>query len=398
MSGGRRRQLALVMLAAAVAQSFGRFTWAVLLPAIEDELLTGYGSAGTLGTTNVAAYLVGTALVGAVSGRFAPSTLMKLGLVGSTTGLTVLAFANGFWLLFLGLLITGLGGAFIWIPSPGLAAAVMPPERRGIAMGMVSAGIGSGIFLTSQLAALLRLVGGDGTWRLLWAIEAAIGLLALLAVHRWLVDDPEAAGPTEVGLDVVRRIPGWIGLTVTYAAFGLGYSIFINYFVAALEDDAGFSPAHAAFSYSALGVAVIGGGLVLGRLSDRRGRRPVLAGGMAVMAATAFAPIVGVEPVVTIAALCFGLVFAGVPAVIAAAVRDALDPRSFGAAFGALTLAFGAGQVLGPQIGGSIAEAAGSFDLAFIVSAAAAAVGALGALSMPRRRPVADHRREPAVE
>jgi predicted MFS family arabinose efflux permease len=274
----------------------------------------------------------------------------------------------------------------------------MPPERRGIAMGMVSAGIGSGIFLTSQMAALLRLAGGDGTWRALYAVEAGIGLLALLAVHRWLVDDPEAAGPARVGLDVVRRIPGWFGLTVAYASFGLGYSIFINYFVAALEDDAGFSPAHAAFSYSALGVAVIGGGLVLGRLSDRRGRRPVLAGGMAVLGTTAFAPIVGVEPVVTIAALSFGLCFAGVPAVIAAAVRDDLDPRSFGAAFGALTLAFGVGQVLGPQIGGSIAEATGSFDVAFMVSAGAAYVGALGALSMPRRQPAPSTSPEPALE
>ncbi|MEM9035794.1 MAG: YbfB/YjiJ family MFS transporter [Actinomycetota bacterium] len=385
MISERRRQLALVMLAAAVAQSFGRFTWALLLPAVEDELLSSYGAAGTLGTTNVAAYLAGTALVGLISARFLPTTLVRIGLALSSTGLLVLSLANGFGVLFVGQVLTGLGGALIWIPSPGLAATVMPPEKRGVAMGMVSAGIGTGIFVTSQAAALLRWIAGDDSWRLLWAAEAAVGLAALLAVHRWLVDDAEAEGPSDVRFDAVRRVPGWVGLTIAYGAFGLGYSIFINYFVAALEEDAGFSASHASFSYSVLGVAVIAGGLVLGRLSDRRGRRVTLVGAFTVMAAVTLAPVLGVEPFVTLAALCFGLVFAGIPAVIAAAVRDDLDPRSFGAAFGALTLAFGFGQVLGPQLGGSIADATGSFDLAFVVSAAAALLGAIGAALMPRR-------------
>lgn len=372
------------MLGAAVAQSFGRFTWALLLPVVEDEVLSSYGAAGTLGTTNVAAYLVGTAVVGVVSSRALPTTLVRLGLALSSLGLGVLSVANSFGVLFVGQVLTGLGGALIWIPSPGLAAGVMPPERRGVAMGLVSAGIGTGIFVTSQAAALLRAVAGDGSWRVLWGAEAVIGLITLVAVSRWLVDDAEATGPSDARVDAVRRVPGWVGLTVAYGAFGLGYSIFINYFVAALEEDAGFSAAHAAFSYSVLGVAVIGGGLVLGRLSDRRGRRPTLVVAFAVMGVAALAPVAGVEPLVTVAAMSFGIVFAGIPAVIAAAVRDHLDPRSFGAAFGTLTLAFGLGQVLGPQLGGSIADLTGSFDLAFFVSATAAVVGALGAASMPR--------------
>ncbi len=380
-----RRNIALVMVAGAVAQSFGRFTWALLLPAVEDDLLGSYGQAGTLGTANVAAYLAGSAAVTALSGRFAPTVLVRAGLVASTTGLAVMAVADGFLTLLVGMVVMGLGGAFIWIPSPGLASAAVPPEKRGLAMGFVSMGIGTGIFATSQLTALLRLWLGSESWRPVWAVEAAIGLATLAAVWRWLEDDPEVGDATGVRLDILRTVPGWVPLTTAYAAYGLGYSIHINYLVAGLEEDAGFSPRHASLTYSGLGLAVIVGGIVLGRLSDRVGRRRALVVGFAVMAVCICGPLIGREPVVTPLAFGFGLMFSGLPAVIAAALRDELDPRSFGAAFGAMTLAFGLGQVLGPQIGGWIGDARGSFDLAFVLSAAAITVGAVASWLLPRR-------------
>jgi predicted MFS family arabinose efflux permease len=381
-----KRTLALAMLATAVAQSFGRFTWALLLPAIEDDLLGSYGRAGTLGTANVGAYLAGTALVSALSGRLAPSVLIRSGLVMSTTGLTILTFAHGFWTLLLGLVITGTAGAFIWIPAPSFAAAAMDPRQRGFAMGFVSSGVGLGIFFSGQLTNIVRLVLGSGSWRPIWAIEAAIGAIALVLALRWLRDDPETSGTSRLRLGALKAVPGWLALTLSYGLYGLGYAIYVNYVVAALEDDAGFSPGHASFVYGVLGFAIIFGGFILGRMSDVYGRRLVIALGTGIMAVAAIAPLTGTEPVVTPTAFVFGIMFSGIPALNAAKIRDHLDARSFGAAFGAVTLAFGVGQVIGPQLGGWIADSTGHFDLVFVVSAGTLLASAVAAWFLPADR------------
>ena len=74
-----------------------------------------------------------------------------------------------------------------------------------------------------------------------------------------------------------------------------------------------------------------------------------------------------------LAAATFGLAAGGIPGVIAAYLADHLATRAFGVAFGAVTLAFGGGQVAGPQLGGWIAEATGSFTPTFLLSSGIAA-------------------------
>ncbi len=58
--------VALVAVGAAVAQAFGRFTYGVLLPAVRDDLGISNTVAGSIGTVNVGAYLLGTLAVAAV--------------------------------------------------------------------------------------------------------------------------------------------------------------------------------------------------------------------------------------------------------------------------------------------------------------------------------------------
>jgi hypothetical protein len=58
-----RLVVVLLALSSGVAQGFGRFTYALLLPAINRDLLDSYVVAGLVGTANVAAYLAGTIAV-----------------------------------------------------------------------------------------------------------------------------------------------------------------------------------------------------------------------------------------------------------------------------------------------------------------------------------------------
>jgi len=351
---------------------------------VESDLLGSYAVAGLLGTLNVVGYLAGTALVSVVSTRTEPAALIRAGLLATTVGLAVSAAAPGAAVLGVGMILSGLGGAFIWVPAPGLAGSVVPGSRRGLAVGVVGSGIGISVVLASQLAGLVRRVAGDEAWRQVWAVEAALAAAALVAALVWLRPAPTERPVSRVRLSALRGVPGWVGITAGYAAYGFGYSIYINYLVAALEDDAGFSAAHASSVFAALGVALAFGGVLLGRTSDRFGRRPVLVGGYLAMAACPLLALTGREPWALLSAVVFGLAMSGVPSVIAAHLSDFLHPRSFPAAFGAVTLAFGFAQVAGPQAGGWLAGQTGSFAVPFGLSAVVVSLGAVASATLPR--------------
>jgi predicted MFS family arabinose efflux permease len=380
-----RVTIAVAILAVGVAQGFGRFTYPLLLPAIDGDLLHSYAVAGFLGSLNLAAYVVGTAIASFASGRVEPPYLIRGGLVLAVVGLVVLSVAGGVVLVAVGLVATGIAGALIWIPAPGVVGAIVPPERRGFAIGLLGSGIGGSIFVASQLTALVRHLEGATAWREVWTIEAIASVGVALAAWRWLRAERSGFAPARVGLDALRSVPGWRSLTAAYAAYGLSYSLFMSYLVAALERDAGFAPAHAARVFALVGLALIFGGITVGRLSDRFGRRPTLVWGFLVWAGCALVILTGREPWVSLAAATFGLMMSGLGSVIAATVADDLDPRAFGAAFGAITLCFGVAQMIGPQLGGWIAERSGSFSAAFELSAAAAFAGAASSFALPRR-------------
>jgi predicted MFS family arabinose efflux permease len=383
-----RALVLLVALAAAVAQSFGRFSYALLLPAINRDLLGSYALAGLVATANVGAYLAGTLAVSVLSRRARPAALIKAGLVCSAAGLVLLARAGGAVELAVGLTLTGLGGAFIWVPAPGLAGSVVRPARRGAAIGVAGSGIGGGIVLASALSSRLHASGGDASWRTVYAVEAAIALAALVLCLVLLRPAPHRDDDAPVRAGALRRVPGWLGLTGGYTAYGLAYSVYTSYLVTALEDDAGFSPGHASAVYTLVGVGLLAGGVLLGPLSDRYGRGSTLVAGYLVMAASILLVPVGVEPLASASALLFGLTMSGLPAVIAAHLSDFLTPREFAGAFGRCTLAFGVAQVCGPPLGGFLAETTAGFLVPFLLAGVVAAAGAglsVGVLRGTRR-------------
>ncbi len=379
-----RSLVVLVALAAGVAQAFGRFSYALLLPAINRDLLDSYALAGLVGTANVAAYLLGTLAVSVLSRRADPAALIRAGLLGSCAGLLVLWQADSAATLAVGLTLTGVGGAFIWVPAPGLAGSVVRPSRRGAAIGISGSGIGGGIVFASALAAVLQSRGGDSSWRTVYLVEAVVAVVVLLLCLRYLRPAVHPGEQAAVRTGALRRVPGWAGVVGGYAAYGLAYSVYTSYLVTALEDDAGFSAGHAAVVYTLVGVALICGGVLLGPASDRWGRGRCLVAGYAAMAAAILLVPLGVEPLASISAVVFGLTMSGLPAVIAAHLADSLTPREFAGAFGRCTLAFGVAQLCGPPLGGVLAEATGSFTASFVLAAAVAGLGAVLSVSVIR--------------
>ena len=375
LSGQAIVSLTMVMIASMVAQGFGRFTYPILLDAINDDVLHSYTQAGLLGTISLVAYLSGTAAVSVASTRFEPISLVKIGLTLSAAGLALLAVAPGFAMLAIALFIAGLGGAGVWVPAPGIAATAVDPKRSGLAIGLVGSGIGLGIVVAGPLTNIVRSAADDeGAWRPVYAIQAAIAVVVLLGVLSLVRLPPVAKTATRVEVSSLRTVPGWQWLTTAFIIFGVSYSLYFYFLVAQLRET-GWSSSASASVFALVGLSSAVGGVAFGRISDRYGRPRTMGAGFVLLTASPLLTLTGQPVLIIVAAIAFGLCIAGTPTAMGAVVADTLDGKAFGAAFGSLTLVFGLAQVLGPPFAGVMAEATGTFTIPF---ALASAVGSGG--------------------
>lgn len=377
--------LVVVLAAAMVAQAFGRFTWGVVLPDARDDLLDGSNTAaGLFGTLNVSAYLVGTVVVAWLASRSTLVGLVKVGLTLSTSGLALASLTTEPLLLAMALILMGLGGAIIWVPVPGITARQFSAARRGFATGLAGVGIGLGIVFAGRVAAALR-DGDASVWQTLYRIELAIAVVVYVAALvglRSQGERPSTAGGFG-GFGALRRIEAWRALTLAYAAYGFSYILVISFVVARLEDDAGWSSERAALVFSVIGIAIVFGGLTIGTLSDRVGRRRMMIFAFTSWAGASLAFLADSLALALVAAVVVGVMFSGIPAAIIAHVVTYADDRSFGPVFSAATLAFGVSQAVSPQIGGAIADWRGSFTAVFVLAAGVALLGAAAAWHLP---------------
>ena len=375
----------IIALAAAVGQSFGRFSFGVLLPAIRDDLGITNTLAGLLGATNVGAYLLGTLAVAWATSRYRLINVMRVGLALATLGLLIAGASQAPWVLAAGLFIAGIGGACLWIPAPVIAADAMPAHRRPVAVAMMSSGIGLGIVFVSVLSGGLRSTQGDGAWSSVYQIQFGVGVL-LLVLTLLLVRHQQAApvgGSGIGGFAALQRMPGWLPLLVAYSAFGFMYLLVMGFLTTRLEDDNGWSTDDASLAFSLMGLAMIFGGPLLTALAQRLGVRLTLAVAFGLWPVLVGVVLTGQLTLTLMACVGLGLLFAALPTLVTLFVVQNTSAQDYGPSFAAATLSFGIAQTIAPPIGGLIADQTGTFLLVFILSGIVSLVGMAASLRLP---------------
>ncbi|MFD7407855.1 MFS transporter [Streptomyces sp. NPDC059866] len=377
----------LVMASAAVSQGFVRFTFSYVLPDMTEDILGSYSMAGLLSAANLGGYLAGVIAVTSLAHRVESTTLLKAGLSLTVLGLLLVSLAPGPPVLFLGMGMAGLCSAAVWIPIPAIVAVHVPRRHRGLAFGMATAGAGMSIALTGPVVTLVQRAFGDGAWREVWGVEVAVS--AMILALQLLLLKPAGARPADGDPRHHRRkplrtvLPGATTLLLSYFLYGIGFALYTNYLIAALQEDLGFAPAAATGVFSLLGLASIFGGVLGGRVSDACGRRATLVVLMVLIGLLALVVPLGWGAAVHASAFTYGLLMMAVGTVLVSYLGDALDPRNLGAAFGTATMSLGLAQLVAPPVGGWLADETGSFDIVFYVSCGAALLAGLAVCFLP---------------
>lgn len=290
---------------------------------------------------------VGGLLFGRLGDRIGRRTTMIVTMTTLAVSSTALAFVPGFEsagvlsavLLVVLRLVQGLAhGGEVGVSSV-YVAEIAPPARRGLWSSAVYIGLTAGVMLATAVAGgLLALVGAeamaDWGWRVGFVLGGVLGIFALYLRRNAIETDAYAVQGEDATPDERPRARQVIAVAVRIAMFSVGLNVTYYVWITFAPTDAisrhGMDPT-AAFAVSLAAQALMLGLLpVIGRASDRFGRRPfVFAQGIG-MIALAF-PIAGLvthEPWTLFVAQFAGLVVWGlVGAVYSALLAEQVPTR-----------------------------------------------------------------------
>jgi len=287
-------------------------------------------------------------------------------------------------------------------------------RRRGTALSMLGGASMAGMSLLVPIAMSLILALG---WRATYGVMGVAVVVIILPLAFWVVrDSPEEMGLTQDGLsadpglsNAVRYERTDVAAAVQTASFwqlagglftcGFSMSLLSAHGVPMLTDH-GFAPMLASWAIALLGGSSVAFAMILGAVSDRVGRRPVLAwlyGTRALLFIVLFSIRDNPALLLLVAALG-GLSMSGSLAMTSALTAEIFGRFSVGSVFGTIFLVHQAGAALGSWLGGSLFEATHGYGAAFAMAAAILCVGTLLSLTideraaMPRLSPVAGGR------
>ena len=343
------------------------------LPLFIHSLGVGEGTLGFIAAASTVVGIVASLPAGVLSDLWGRRRVILLSMVVFATAPFLYLLVSAPWHLVLVRVYHGLATAML---GPVALAAVADTfrEGRGERMGWYSSATMVGRFLAPTIGGLL-ILGEDFYWVYLGC--GAAGLLALLAALRLprldQVTRPES--PT-TRWATMRREPGFIltnrSLLLTsgmqaaqYFAFG-AVEIFLPLYLSGL----GWEPRLIGLLFTAQVLVTALAKPLMGRLSDRWGRRwPIVAGLLVGAAAMAAMPWVHAWWPMAVLTALFGLGVAAVTASTSALVSDLSRAAAYGTSLGTLSSVMDVGHSAGPMVTGLLVAAWG-YGPAFTLVAA----------------------------
>ena len=168
-------------LSMAVANGLGRFAYALLLPAMREDLQWTYAQAGWLNTANALGYVLGAGTAYALLHRVSARRLFQAGLGLCVFTLAVTGASGALPWLSTQRVLNGVGAA--WVSACGSTLVLLhyrhAPNRRGAATGLFFGGAGIGLIAAGLAVAPLLAIHGAATWPTAWLVLGPLGFASI---------------------------------------------------------------------------------------------------------------------------------------------------------------------------------------------------------------------------
>ena len=361
---------------------------APLLPLFAREL---GASPSLVGFVMGASTLTGVFLklpAGALSDLLGRRRLLIVGaLVFATVPFTYLAVSTLAWLVVLRFLHGSATAIFGPVASASLSD-IAPAARRGTWLSAYSTAQGTGQALGPVLAGYLV---AAGRFDLAFAVSGVIGLGVPLIVRTWrTAPAATTAGPTWHAFKCgVTEVVGDRLVLMTSAAHAAQFLLngMLNAFLPLYGREVlSLSGSELGWLFGLQTVTTLMVRPAIGRLSDRIGRRGVIATGLITCSGAVFSlSLVSTLPSVVAVIVIYAAGVAITTAATSAYITDISRRARYGAAHGVFGTIYDVGDALGPIAGGMLVATLGYAHMFQVMAAVAVTMALLFAISTARR-------------
>ena len=346
-------------LGPAVSNSFARFAYALVLPAMRADLGWNYSQAGWLNSANALGYLAGALFTMRYVSRLGNRRLFSMGMFVTAAALVGTGLTSQFVPLFGLRVVAGIAGAIVFICGGVLASNIYPdrPKLASTAIAMYFGGAGVGILLSGATVPWLLEVRGNAAWPDAWlaigVVSALFAVVSVVAASR--IEEPSSGA---------RRSPwkpaAFFASLASYFLFGAGYIAYMTFVVAWMKAH-GAPALEISVMWGTLGLATIFAPLVWrGPIGHWRGGKTLAAASIVISSGAAIPLFSTAFPAMVVSALLFGGGMFTAPTAVTTLVKNSLPKPAWGAAVAAFTVVFAIGQSIGPILTGWVADATNS--------------------------------------
>jgi len=366
------------------------YTWSIFKQSIKESILVGDGRFNwDIASLNdpfavcCLMFTVAMIFAGRIQDKLSPRITAVIGGVLTGVGLIVISQTTSlfFWILGFGVL-TGLGLGFGYASATPPAIKWFPASKTGVIAGTVVAGFGLASVYIAPLSNYLIAQYGLSVAMLIFGV-AFIGVVCFLA--RFLLNPPEGYSPQEAQPSPDKKMTAKV-LDFTPAQMlqtGSFYKLWFMYFVGAgaaliiIGGVAGMAKKSmgdlAWIVVALMAVGNAGGRIAAGAVSDKIGRTLTLLIMMSFQAVVIFSLLfIGETQAVllVVAATLIGFNYGTNLSLFPSATKDYYGLKNFGANYGLIFSAWGAGGFVFPRVSQMIVAQTGSPEAAYIMCAA----------------------------
>ncbi|MFW5923094.1 MAG: MFS transporter [Planctomycetota bacterium] len=363
----------------------GVYAWSEFVPGLVETYALSNTQCGFIFGVVIAVFTLVMVPAGRVLSRLGPRLTAGAGALLFASGYMVASFSGGnFLILLLGIGVlsgAGIGAGYV---CPLTVAMKWFPDNRGLVTGVAVAGFGGGAVVLSYVANwLMTGAGWDvlAVFRLVAICFGGVAFISALFLSEPAAEEGNGEEEEATGNLMTHLLSGPFILL----ALGLFAGTFAGLLTVGnlkpILIDAGLESKMATLGISLFAFGNAGGRVVWGQIHDRLGSEAtvvlsLLSLGFALIPLSVPLPAAVVLLAVTISGLGFGACFV----VYASSMAHYFGVKLFPHLYPICFLGYGLAGIIGPAIGGRVADVTGSFTPAVVLSIAIvlAAAGILG--------------------
>ena len=374
-----RQRWLVIMLAGAtlVSATLGiRQVFGLFLQPISMELGAGFQLFSLAIAIQNLVWGLSSPVFGAAADRYGPWRVAAMGALLYGGGLFLMASFVTDAGIFIGQILIGLGLGSAGISiAIGAVARAAPPEKRSLAMGLVTSFGSFGQFVLVPVTQILMVQGG---WQFALLMLSVI-MASMVAVAMGLRAPAGSARPIEgpiltIGATLQQAVSSrdYILLTVGFFVCGLQL-VFITTHLPTYLHDAGLSPDISSWALALIGLFNIIGAFVCGWLGGVVSKKKSLAT-VYLLRGITIAAFILIPPTPVTALLfgaCMGLLWLGTIPLTSGLIVVFFGPRYLSMLYGLVFLSHQIGSFVGAWLGGIWYDWFGNYEAMWWLNAAA---------------------------